>query len=593
MYSHAKTKKHIIKKSIMSSTSSDNTKANNIGNEFEEDLCRTMVASNRLLISVDDEPMKQFVTKYTGRTTPCYRTLKDTYLPIIYGKDKAKVIHIMESVHDNSTSPSSCDEMIIRGDNEVQIFVDSTTDICGREVVAILGKIVSNNKGQYNDQQQENPIFLLDIINDSNISSYKYASIIYDTLKEYKIKDTNVKYFSSDNASVMYKTAETISIFYRNIIHIPCICHILNLICMAIQDNLENSDNLIRGMNNYFNFSIHKKNSLKDYLLKNGLSNVSTFPQFVETRWSSFFKSLLFHCKYIDYYYDYFQPIFDNEKSNKQLKIIKNIINNPTKYQETRMELFLLKGISEQFVNIITTLSSDSYPIINMYSLAEVISNNIQNIIDNIDSNIKENTNTNISISFDNLKNNILQGMLNAQKLYKKYLGEQTHLYMIYKNYHCFDYLHYTPPNSPCSNDLNLNPLFTNISEKEIELYIKYLKEYQSNNNICSNLQCISLFLTKENIQGFAKNMPKNIKNIQNIILSSLNIVVSNTPAERLFSKYNDILIPRRSSLQFENIRYYIFEYFNFSNIYPSIGKKVETNLYNEDSWLFENDAPI
>ncbi|KAK8810754.1 hypothetical protein WA158_007329 [Blastocystis sp. Blastoise] len=409
IYAHINSKKHQLRKRVHGIA----PEAPNIydkQNNFDIDMCRSLVVSNRLLVSMDDEPLRSFVTKYTGFSIPTSRTLKDKYLPMVYNVDKEKIKQKLYTYLYGMKESNSHSKSQENSGSSIQVFVDSTTDICGREVVAVLCKLVRNPIiNSIEPHRDISPVYLLDIVESNNINGIKYASIIYDTIKEYEIKDESLEFFNSDNASVMYKTAELMLISYKNVKHIPCICHLLNLMCTSLQENLDNSDSLIRAMNNYFNFSIIKKNKLKKYLTDHGFEDVNLIPQFVDTRWSSFFKCLLFHCKYIDLYYDFFLPIYESEKHNKQIKVIKVILNNPQKFQETRLELKLLEQIGKHLVEMTTFLSADEYPIINMYTLITGLKDEINNIIDNIDENILNSKQTNIDIFFDNLKSNIIK----------------------------------------------------------------------------------------------------------------------------------------------------------------------------------------
>ncbi|KAK8800707.1 hypothetical protein WA158_000032 [Blastocystis sp. Blastoise] len=298
IYSHIKSKRHCLRRKNKEETAPKETfeVAEKRRNNLEVDLCRAMVASNRLLKAVDDEPLKYFFSQYLDRSIPCSKTLKDKYLPIVYSTDKEKIKEILKPEGErlelyNSSNNSS---------KRIQIFVDSTTDMCGREVVAILAKVISSSANEYTALEEINPIFLLDIKENHNINGIKYASMIYDVIRDYEMKDTNIVLFTSDNATVMYKTAELLSISFRNINHLPCICHLINILGSTIQENLESSDSLIRYMNNYFSFSIYKKNSLKEYLISKGFEKATYIPQYIETRWSSFYECLVYHSTYID-----------------------------------------------------------------------------------------------------------------------------------------------------------------------------------------------------------------------------------------------------------------------------------------------------
>lgn len=89
-------------------------------NNFNVDLCKTMIAVKLPWRCLDNEIFRNFLAKYTRQQIPDESTLRKNYLDVCYNS-------VIENIRSDI------------GDNYIWISVDETTDKLGRQVANLIG----------------------------------------------------------------------------------------------------------------------------------------------------------------------------------------------------------------------------------------------------------------------------------------------------------------------------------------------------------------------------------------------------------------------------------------------------------------------
>ena len=132
--------------------------------------------------------------------------------------------------------------------------VDETTDSTGRHVANLLiGKMDGASSDAYTPNlisvkmlEKTNFSTISRFVNDGlgllillKLGKYKYYSVNFGIAAE------KVILLVTDAAKYMLKAGDSLSVFYPNLIHVPCICHALHRTAEKIRLNFKQVDELI------------------------------------------------------------------------------------------------------------------------------------------------------------------------------------------------------------------------------------------------------------------------------------------------------------------------------------------------------------
>lgn len=188
---------------------------------FSKDLCLALISVDIPFFKLKNSVLNEFLLKYTNRNFLHESTLRKNYLHLSYQSTLQK---LKEHI----------------SDNYVYLVVDETTDVRGNYVANLL-------IGKLNFQEAGYPFLLaskiLDKTNHDTICRFINSSLkIFPNISG--IED-RVLLLLTDPASYIIKAEKLLKTFYKNLIHVTCIAHALNLIAENIQDSFPELNSLI------------------------------------------------------------------------------------------------------------------------------------------------------------------------------------------------------------------------------------------------------------------------------------------------------------------------------------------------------------
>ena len=188
-------------------------------NNFFKELTRAFIASNIPLWKLNNEPLKKFLQSRTGQNIPNHTTLRNSYIPVEFGKTMEKIK--VELFH-----------------KDINIMMDETTDLNGRHMVGVLMGDLSSLK----------PPFLVELSEVEKTDNVVINQLSNSSLM--KIFGNNVPYnpvrlFLSDGASYMLKSARDLKHMFPNLLHITCLAHGLNRVADYIRVNHTKVDHFL------------------------------------------------------------------------------------------------------------------------------------------------------------------------------------------------------------------------------------------------------------------------------------------------------------------------------------------------------------
>ncbi|KAK8800546.1 hypothetical protein WA158_006864 [Blastocystis sp. Blastoise] len=485
---------------------------------------KCMLDDGLKLSTFDGEGMKRFFRLYAkpNITIPSYKTLINKYVPLVYDENKNKIINIIQN-------------------KNISLFLDSTTDKKKQNVLNIMARVINEGYDQ--------PIYLLKTFNLLD-SSYKgYGSCIYCTIEEYSIDRNNILFIHSDNASNMLKLSEGLLIPFPNHKHIGCCCHIINLIATAMQKECSQSEKFIILINSYFSWYGNRQSRFQEFF-NNKTIYITKPPSFVESRWNSFYNCLSYHAKYISYYPEFFAEECKLIKKNTKGEVIRKLLYD-SKFQSLVLELNILKDIGTIYEKLIKYMSSDSFPIINMYMSMKYLHDNLEAL----DTMLKNRANDESQSqqnkkAYSSVITSLTNGITEALKKWKKYFNDGTNLNRIYSQFHFLNFKEINTADYVCLFDMNFNKDITN---EEIKEYFSCVELYQLKHPRLDNKWGIENYTTIEELKLFFTSLPASLNAIYKFFQYAVNVPVSNTCVERSFSTYNRLLTKSRMNLSFDH----------------------------------------
>uniref|UniRef100_A0A183BPS3 DUF659 domain-containing protein n=1 Tax=Globodera pallida TaxID=36090 RepID=A0A183BPS3_GLOPA len=185
---------------------------------FVEDLCDALIGANIPFFKINNQSLKYFLTKYTGRHIPDQSTLRKNYLKICY---KNSIERIKRHI----------------GNSFVWVSVDETTDPLGRYAANLLvGKL--DVSGFYPPN-----LIAVKMLEKTNFETV--SRFVNTGLRDFGVKEENVLLMVTDAARYMIKAGKALSVFYGNMTHVTCVCHALHRVCEEIRGKFPDVDELI------------------------------------------------------------------------------------------------------------------------------------------------------------------------------------------------------------------------------------------------------------------------------------------------------------------------------------------------------------
>ncbi|GBB89089.1 hypothetical protein RclHR1_15760005 [Rhizophagus clarus] len=173
----------------------------------------------------------------------------------------------------------------------VSIIVDETTDSRARSVVNILFSYRNNTR-----------LVAVDYLD--NVNNVTIGQLIIRTLIEWSIPFSFPRLLASDSAAYMKKSyRELLKPIMPQLLHSPCLAHILNLISLAWTSipHFDLVKTLLANIKKTFVLTKARRARYLLFLSRNGVQNPASVPLSVATRWNSWFGMAF----YVNDYYQY------------------------------------------------------------------------------------------------------------------------------------------------------------------------------------------------------------------------------------------------------------------------------------------------
>lgn len=240
--------------------------------QFNFDLCITMMQCNIPLSKVNLEPFRSFLAKYSKQRIPDESTLRKNYVGPVYVK-------ILKTIRNTI------------GDNHIWFSVDETTDSCGRYVANLIVGVLNEEtptKGFLISCKQ------LDKTNHTTISRFVSEGLVSFFLPE-AVPNEKILLMLTDAAAYMTKSASALKIFYPNLIHCTCLAHGVNRVAEHIRSKFPLVNDLISSGKRIF-----VKAPLRVQAFKDKLPNTPLPPEPVLTRWGTWLDAAIYYANYFE-----------------------------------------------------------------------------------------------------------------------------------------------------------------------------------------------------------------------------------------------------------------------------------------------------
>ncbi|RIA89645.1 hypothetical protein C1645_824518 [Glomus cerebriforme] len=149
----------------------------------------------------------------------------------------------------------------------------------------------------------------------NSVNNVTIGQLIVRTLIEWSLPFNFSRLPVSDSESYMEKCyREVLKPIMPQLIHSPCLAHILNLI----------SKNLLANIKKTFVLAKARRARYLLFLSRNGVQNPTSVPLSVATRWNSWFKMAF----YVNDHYQYLRNFYLEEQKNDSNDVIENMQEN-------------------------------------------------------------------------------------------------------------------------------------------------------------------------------------------------------------------------------------------------------------------------
>ncbi|GBC10765.1 hypothetical protein RclHR1_09890005 [Rhizophagus clarus] len=234
----------------------------------------------------------------------------------------------------------------------VSIIVDETTDCRARSVINILFSYNGVTKLVHVDYLE-------------NVNNCTIGQLIIQILVQWGISFDLPQLVASDSAAYMKKCyRDVLKPLMPQLIHLPCLAHILNLIGEAwVSINyFQDVHQLLANIKQTFVYSKSRKVRYKSYLQRQGVSNPKNIPLSNTTRWNTWFR-MAFH---VYQNLDYIRGFYNEESKENSTPMIEKINSAFTDQQiNGRIEIYLafIQENAQQFVADLDFFQQENKPI--------------------------------------------------------------------------------------------------------------------------------------------------------------------------------------------------------------------------------------
>jgi len=396
---------------------------------------------------------------------------------------------------------------------------------------------------------------LLNTIFPPDITHQTIVKCISDTLEIYNMKWINCLGIVGDNASNMLASAAFIKDLYgKEIVYVRCFSHILNLIFDVWKGNplfspiatfAENWKKMMKKVGGV-------KSRYKSFCMATTGEDIELMPEYVKTRWLSFFECILYMSQHYEVMCDFIQSEDYTGNKSEYRKKLTNIICSEKLF---RIKIYYMNELSLEFSKYAKQFQEEEsvahlvYPAIcNLFALFKSsIENN--NLMKSFDQYAETNPESKSAIqATSSTVKDITKKAIEKLEMHLKHLELKEFI----ASAACFN------PTFAISEKLSFEkfylPLFTaknldkNLLEKE---YLTYLSLIESKSFIISD------------INAFWKNQEKLLPTLSILARRTVNFPVANCAVERSFALYRCVLTDKRRKFLEENLKEYVFFYVN------------------------------
>ena len=195
---------------------------------FYEELCEAFVSANIPFHKLNNNVLRGFLQKYTGKSIPDESTVRKNYIERCYNK----TINVIRAKLDKK---------------KIWVSIDETTDSLGCYVAnVIVGEMNEENSGD---------IFLLncEILEKANFST---ISKLFDRTMNYLwpngVQHDSVLLFLTDAVLYMVKAANSLKALYSKMVHVTCLAHACHRVAEDIRGYFPDVDKLIGNVKKVF-----------------------------------------------------------------------------------------------------------------------------------------------------------------------------------------------------------------------------------------------------------------------------------------------------------------------------------------------------
>lgn len=313
--------------------------------QFNEELCKAMVASNIPLKKLNNTNLRSFLQKYCTYNIPEESFVRKKCVDSLYN---ATVLQIKKLI----------------GDNYFYIVVDETTDSSGRYMAHLLIGVLEEEKPGIS--------YLISSKQIDKTNNLTITRFIQDALTNFFLPNTvpieKFLILLSDAAPYMLKAGQNLKIFYENLLHVTCLAHGINRVAEYIRSEFPLVNDLISNVKKVF-----LKAPLRIQFYREKLPGVPLPPQPVITRWGTWLDATVFYANNYDTLKEIICDITDSSEA---------VIKSQELFKDKKLQLQLVFiKVNYSFVSkTLLQLEASSVSLMDSVDLVETFYTNCKNV---------------------------------------------------------------------------------------------------------------------------------------------------------------------------------------------------------------------